>query len=192
MSLLLKKAPSFTATAVINGSEVKNDFSLEAYQDQKYVVLFFYPKDFSAVCPSEMWAFQDRLADFEKRDAVVISCSVDSDACHKAWLNTARDKGGIAGTTYPMIADMSKTIATNYGVLGGYYDYDEDGRMIFEGSPIALRGTFIINKKGVVMYESINFFTIARDIDAILRELDALKHFEEAGEVCLANWKPQA
>lgn len=119
MSLLLKKAPSFTATAVINGSEVKNDFSLEAYQDQKYVVLFFYPKDFSAVCPSEMWAFQDRLADFEKRDAVVISCSVDSDACHKAWLNTARDKGGIAGTTYPMVADMSKTIATNYGVLGG-------------------------------------------------------------------------
>lgn len=189
MSLVLKKAPEFTATALLNGQEVVKDFSLSQYLGKNYVVLFFYPKDFSGVCPSEMWAFQDRLADFEKRGAVVVSCSTDTEETHKAWINTPRDKGGIAGVTYPMIADAAKTVATNYGVLGGDYFYEEDGKLAFEGAPIALRGTFIINKEGVVMYESVNFFTLARSIDQVLRELDALQHFEQNGEICLANWQ---
>jgi peroxiredoxin (alkyl hydroperoxide reductase subunit C) len=189
MSLLLKKAPGFKTAAVIDGGEkVVQDFSLEQFIG-KYVVLFFYPKDFSAVCPTEFWAFQERLKDFEERNAVVVGCSCDSDAAHQVWLKTPREHNGIQGITYPMIADMSKTIASNYGVLGGYYDYDDEGKMVFEGSPIALRGTFIIDKTGVVMHESINFFTVARDIDGVLRELDAIQLFQEKGELCMANWK---
>lgn len=187
---MLKKAPAFKATAIVDGEKTVQDFSLEQYEG-KYVVLFFYPKDFSVVCPTEFWAFQERLKDFEARNAVVIGCSTDTDAAHKVWLSTPREKNGIQGITYPMIADMSKTIASNYGVLGGYYDYDEEGKMVFHGSPIALRGTFIIDKSGVVMHEAINFFTIARDIDGILRELDAIQLFQEKGELCLANWKKQ-
>ncbi|TAF68315.1 MAG: peroxiredoxin [Cytophagales bacterium] len=190
MTLVLKKAPSFNATAVVKGEVVK-DFTLEQFQGEKYVVLFFYPKDFSGVCPTEMWAFQERSADFEKRNAVVIGCSTDSEESHKVWLSMPREKNGIADVHFPIIADHAKTIASNYGILGGDFFYDEEGKLAFEGSPIALRGTFIINKAGVVMYESINFFTIARDIDQILRELDALQHFEQKGEVCLANWKKQ-
>lgn len=189
MSLVSHKAPHFQATALIDGQKIVNDFSLSQFEGEKYVVLFFYPKDFSGVCPTEFWAFQERLADFEKRGAVVVGCSCDSDAAHKAWVSTPRDQNGITGITFPLVADMAKTIAIDYGVLGGEYVYDELGRATFEGAPIALRGTFIINKKGVVMYEAINFFTVARDIEAVLRELDAVQHFEQSGEVCLANWK---
>jgi peroxiredoxin 2/4 len=187
MTLVLKQIPSFTAEAIVNG-ELKKDFSLNQFKG-KYVVLFFYPKDFSGVCPSEFWAFQERLADFEARNAVVIGCSTDTDAAHKAWLKTPRDKNGIEGITFPIIADTSKAITSNFGVLGGYYEYDEEGFMRFEGSPIALRATFIINKEGVIMHESVNFFTVARHMDSILRELDAIQFFEEQGDVCLANWK---
>jgi peroxiredoxin 2/4 len=189
MTLVSHKAPQFQATALIDGQKIVNDFSLAQYEGEKYVVLFFYPKDFSGVCPTEFWAFQERLADFEKRGAVVVGCSCDSDAAHKAWVNTPRDKNGIEGVTFPLVADTAKTIAIDYGVLGGEYVYDENGKLAFEGAPISLRGTFIINKNGVVMYESVNFFTVARDIDIILRELDAIQHFEQSGEVCLANWK---
>ncbi len=188
MTLVLKKAPSFSATAVIN-SEVVHHFSLEQYEGKKYVVLFFYPKDFSGICPTEMWAFQERLADFESRDAVIVSCSADSEETHKAWLATSRENNGIEGITFPMVSDSANTIASNYGVLGGEYYYDDEGKFAFEGSPIALRGTFIIDKEGVVMHEAINFFTIARQIDGVLRELDAIRNFKENGEVCLANWK---
>lgn len=187
MTLVLKKAPSFKATAVVAG-EVIQDFSLEQYEG-KYVVLFFYPKDFSGICPSEMWAFQESLSDFESRNAVVVACSTDSEEVHKAWLNTPREKGGIEGATYPIISDTSKTIATNYGVLAGEYFYDDEGKLAFEGAPIALRATFIIDKSGVVMHEAVNFFTVARAMDNILRELDAIQNFQEHGQICLANWK---
>jgi len=189
MSLVSRKAPAFTAAALVDGQKMVNDFSLAQYEGEKYVVLFFYPKDFSGICPTEFWAFQERLSDFEQRGAVVVGCSGDTDAAHLAWVNTPRAKNGIEGITFPLVADMAKTIAFNYGVLGGDFAYEDDGRMSFDGAPIALRGTFIINKKGIVMYESINFFTVARDMDIILRELDAVQHFEQAGEVCLANWK---
>lgn len=190
MSLLLEKAPKFTAPALVDGQVVQN-FSLEQYLDKQYVVLFFYPKDFSGVCPTEMWALQESLAAFAERETAVVACSTDTEEVHQAWVNTPRDKNGIEGITFPIIADTAKTIASNFGVLGGYSDIDDDGNATFVGAPVALRGTYIINKKGMVMYESHNFFTIARNIPSVMRELDALRNFEVNGEICLANWKAE-
>ena len=188
MSIVLKQAPQFVAPAVIDGNEVVNDFSLTQYIGKKYVVLFFYPKDFSGLCPTELHAFQEKLAEFEKRDAVVVGCSTDTIETHKAWLKTPKEQGGIQGITYPLVADESKTIAYNFGILGGDFDYDENGLLTFEGAPIALRGTFLVNKEGTVMHATTNFFTLGRNIQEALRMVDALKHFEENGEVCPANW----
>lgn len=190
MSLLLQKAPTFTAPAVIDG-KIVTDFSLAQYLGKKYVVMLFYPKDFSGVCPSEMWALQESLAAFEEREAAVVACSTDTEETHLAWVNTPRDKNGIEGVTFPIIADTAKTISSNFGVLGGYGDIDEEGNATFVGAPVALRGTYIINKDGMVFYESHNFFTLARSIPNIMRELDALRNFEVNGELCLANWRAE-
>ncbi len=187
MNLVLQKAPKFTAPAVINGEEIVENFSLEQYLGKKYVVFFFYPKDFTFVCPTEILAFQEKLAEFEKRDAVVVGCSTEE--VHLAWLNTPKNQGGIQGVTYPLVADASKTIAMNYGVLAGHYDYDEEGNQIFVGAPIALRGTFIIDKEGIVRHQVINDFPLGRNIDEALRILDAIRYVEKHGEVCPANWK---
>ncbi|GIV40479.1 MAG: peroxidase [Thermonema sp.] len=189
MNLVLQKAPKFTAPAVINGEEIVENFSLEQYLGKKYVVFFFYPKDFTFVCPTEILAFQEKLAEFEKRDAVVVGCSTDTEEVHLAWLNTPKNQGGIQGVTYPLVADASKTIAMNYGVLAGHYDYDEEGNQIFVGAPIALRGTFIIDKEGIVRHQVINDFPLGRNIDEALRILDAIRYVEKHGEVCPANWK---
>lgn len=186
--LVTRKAPHFVAPAVINGKEIVKDFSLEQYLGKKYVLLFFYPKDFSGVCPTEIWAFQEKLAEFEKRDCVVVGCSTDTEDTHLVWLSIPKEKGGIQGTTFPLVADTSKTIAKNYGVLGGYEDYDEEGYATFVGAPIALRGTFLIDKNGVVQHESINHFLLARNVDEYLRTLDALIYLEKHGEACPANW----
>lgn len=188
MSLVGKKAPYFSAPAVINGEEVVDEFSLDQYLGKKYVVFFFYPKDFTFVCPTEIHAFQAKLAEFEKRGAVVVGCSTDTENSHLAWLSMPKEKGGIKGVTYPIVADVAKTIATNFGVLGGEYSYNENGEMIFDGAPIAFRGTFLINKEGVVMHEVVNFFPLGRSIDEEIRTLDALIHNEKFGEVCPANW----
>lgn len=188
MSLVGKKAPLFVAPAVVNGDEVVEDFSIEQYIGKKYICLFFYPKDFTFVCPTEIHAFQDKIKDFEKRDCVVIGCSTDTENSHLAWLGIPKDKGGIQGVKYPIVADVAKTIAMSYGVLGGDYVYDDEGRMVFDGSPIAFRGTFLINKEGVVMHETINFFPIGRSIDEEIRTLDAIIHNDKYGEVCPANW----
>jgi peroxiredoxin (alkyl hydroperoxide reductase subunit C) len=188
MSLVGKKAPLFTAPAVVNGDEIVEDFSLSQYVGKKYICLFFYPKDFTFVCPTEIHAFQSKLAEFEKRNCVVIGCSTDTENSHLAWLNIPKEKGGIKGVTYPIVADTSKTIAMQYGVLGGNYGYDDEGNTVFEGAPIAFRGTFLINKEGVVMHEDIKFFPIGRNVDEQLRTLDAIIHNEKFGEVCPANW----
>jgi len=130
MSLLVgKKAPEFSLTAVVNGGEIVKDYSLAQFEGQKYVLLFFYPKDFSAVCPIEMHEFQANLAEFEKRNVQVIACSTDSDASHKAWLNLDKSEGGIKGITYPILADLNKTVSHNYHVLNGEWAYDEDGQL---------------------------------------------------------------
>ncbi|MDX2195299.1 MAG: peroxiredoxin [Cytophagales bacterium] len=189
MSLVGKKAPHFSAPAVLKGYEIVEDFSLKQYEGKKYVVFFFYPKDFTFVCPTEIHAFQAKIKEFEKRNAVVVGCSTDTENSHLAWLSIPKDKGGIQGVTYPIVADTAKTIAANYGVLGGDYNYNENGEMAFEGSPIAYRGTFLIDKEGIVRHEVVNFFPIGRSIDEEIRTLDALIHSEENGEVCPADWK---
>jgi peroxiredoxin (alkyl hydroperoxide reductase subunit C) len=189
MSLIGKKAPSFDAPAVINGEEIVENFSLDQYVGKKEVVFFFYPKDFTFVCPTEILAFQEKLAQFEQRNVAVVGCSTDTENSHLAWLNTPKDKGGIQGVTYPLVADVSKTIASNFGVLGGYYDYNEEGQMTFVGAPIAYRGTFLIDKEGVVRHCVINDFPLGRNIDDALRMVDALQYVEKHGEVCPANWE---
>ncbi len=189
MSLVGKKAPLFTADAVLNGEEIVDNFSLSDFIGKQEVVLFFYPKDFTFVCPTEILAFQERLAAFESKGVKVIGVSTDTAETHFAWLSTPKDKGGIEGVTYPLVADVAKTIAMNYGVLAGDYNYNEDGELIFEGvAPIAYRGTFFIDKEGIVRHEVVNFFPIGRNIDDTLRVVDAWHHNQEHGEVCPANW----
>jgi peroxiredoxin (alkyl hydroperoxide reductase subunit C) len=188
MSIVGKKAPVFKALAVINGDEIVENFSLEQFIGKKEVVLFFYPKDFTFVCPTEILAFQEKLAEFKKRGVEVVGASTDTENTHIAWLNTPKNQGGIAGVTYPLIADVSKTIADAFGILGGEYDYSEEGDLVFEGSPIALRGTFLIDKKGIVRHEYVNYFPLGRNIDDTLRIVDAWQHHEKYGEVCPANW----
>lgn len=187
-SLIGKKAPAFQASAVLNGNQITEGFSLEQFVGKKEVVFFFYPLDFTFVCPTELIAFQDKLEEFEKRNVAVVGCSVDSEFSHFAWLNTERNKGGIKGVTYPLVADLSKTIAENFGVLASDYDYDEEGNATSTGAPVAYRGLFLIDKKGIVRHSVINDLPLGRSVDEAIRMVDALQHFEENGEVCPANW----
>lgn len=188
--LVGKKAPSFKATAVINGEEFEENFSLDRYLDKQHVVLFFWPFDFTFVCPTEILAFQEKLAEFEKRNVAVVGCSIDSHFTHYAWLSTPKDKGGIQGVTFPLIADTAKTIATNYDVLAGEYSYNENGEMEFSGGDAAAyRGLFLIDKDGIVRHQLVNDMPLGRNVEEALRMVDALQHFEEKGEVCPANWE---
>ncbi|MDO1445889.1 peroxiredoxin [Rhodocytophaga aerolata] len=189
MSLVGKKAPAFSAPAVINGEELVEDFSLDQYLGKKEVIFFFYPKDFTFVCPTEILAFQEKLAEFEKRNVAVVGCSTDTENSHWAWLQTPKDRGGIQGVTYPLVADVAKTISSNFGVLAGHYDYNEDGDMVFHGTPVAYRGTFLIDKAGVVRHCVINDLPLGRNIDEAIRMVDALQYVEKHGEVCPANWE---
>ncbi|MEX0968525.1 MAG: peroxiredoxin [Bacteroidia bacterium] len=188
-TLVGKKAPRFTAKVVLNGEEIQEDFSLEQYVGNKYVVFFFYPRDFTFVCPTEILAFQDKLKEFEKRDVAVVGCSTDTEFSHVAWLQTPQNKGGIEGVTYPLVADATKTISSNYGVLAGEYDMNEEGELIYSGDPGAYRGLFLIDKEGIVRHQLVNDMPLGRSVDEALRMVDALHHFEEKGEVCPANWK---
>ena len=189
MSVLVgKKAPSFSAAAVINGGEIVNDFNLDQLIGKNHVLLFFYPKDFTFVCPSELHAFQAKLGEFEARGVKVVACSTDTEESHWGWLQVPKAKGGIEGVKYPIVADTSKTISEAYGVLAGEYDYDMDGSMIATGPMIAYRGLFLIDKEGTVMHQLVNMFPLGRNVDEALRMVDALQFFEENGEVCPANW----
>jgi peroxiredoxin 2/4 len=186
--LVGKKAPYFEADAVIDGG-FEEKFSLQQYIGKKHVIFFFYPLDFTFVCPTEIIAFQDRMAEFEDRNVAVVGCSIDSKFSHWAWINTPRDNGGIQGVKYPLVSDLTKTISTNYDVLAGEFAYNEDGEMEFNGDPVAYRGLFLIDKQGVVRHQVVNDLPLGRSIDEALRMIDALQHFEENGEVCPANWK---
>lgn len=190
--LVGKPAPDFSADAVVEGGEFVEGFSISQFKGNKNVIFFFYPLDFTFVCPTELLAFQDKLAEFEKRDTAVIGCSIDSKFSHWAWLNTPQDQGGIQGVTYPLVSDLSKTIAMDYDVLGGEYDYevDEQGResMSFNGFPATHRGLFFIDKEGIVQHQLVNSDPLGRNIDEALRIVDAWRHFEEKGNVCPANW----
>ena len=190
MSLVGKKAPKISSGAVINGEEIVENFNLDQYLGKKNVILFFYPKDFTFVCPTEIHAFQEKSAEFAERDTIVVGCSTDTEETHLAWINTPRDNGGIEGITFPMIADTSKVVSLNYGVLGGTYQFDpEENLWSFEGVPVAYRGTYLIDKEGIVRHESINDLPLGRNIDEYLRLVDAQIHVEKYGEVCPANWE---
>ncbi|MFZ5554444.1 MAG: peroxiredoxin [Bacteroidota bacterium] len=189
MSVLVgKKAPSFKAKAVVDGGKVVDDFSLDQYLGKKHVVFFFYPKDFTFVCPTELHAFQNQLAEFEKRNVALVACSTDTEESHWGWLQMPKENGGIKGITYPIVADTNKTISDAYGVLDGEYDYDEEGNLVASAQMIAYRGLFLINKKGIVMHQVVNFFPLGRSVSETLRMVDALQFNEENGEVCPADW----
>lgn len=172
--LVGKLAPDFKAKAVVNG-KVNEQFSLSHFRG-KNVILFFYPLDFTFVCPTELHAFQERLSEFEKREAQVIGCSVDSVFTHMAWLNVPKAKGGIAGISYPLVSDLNKAIATSYDVL-----LHQEG--------IAFRGLFLIDREGIVRHQVVNDLPLGRSVDEALRMLDALIFFQKHGEVCPANWQ---
>lgn len=172
--LVGKQAPHFSAKAVVDG-EIVEHFSLADLRG-KYVFFFFYPLDFTFVCPTELHAFQESLEEFEKRDAHVVACSVDSCYSHFAWVNTPKNQGGIQGVTYPIVADLTKSIAKDYQVLK-----EEDG--------VAYRGQFLLDKQGVIRHQLVNDLPIGRSVGEALRLLDALIFFDKHGEVCPANWK---
>lgn len=186
--LVGKPAPSFKASAVINGEEIVNDFSLEQFKGNKYVILFFYPKDFTFVCPTELHAFQEKLAEFKKRDVEVVAVSTDTEQSHWGWLQMSKDDGGINGVTYPVVADTNKTISTNYDVIAGNYFYNENDELEAEGEMVAYRGLFLIDKNGIVRHQLVNDMPLGRNVDEALRMVDALRFFEEKGDVCPANW----
>jgi peroxiredoxin (alkyl hydroperoxide reductase subunit C) len=188
MALVGKKAPIFKAQAVINGGEIVPDFSLEQYIGKKHVIFFFYPKDFTFVCPTELHAFQEKLAEFESRNVAVVACSTDTEQSHWGWLQMPKDKGGIKGVKYPIVADTTKTISMNFDVLSGNYEVNEEDQLVATGPMIAFRGLFLIDKKGVVRHQLINDLPLGRNVDEAIRIVDALQFNEENGEVCPANW----
>ena len=167
-----KDAPDFSADAVVN--EDFKQVKLSDYKGKSYVVLFFYPLDFTFVCPTEIVAFSDRIKEFRDRGAEVLGVSVDSKFSHLAWIQTPRTQGGLGGLSYPLVSDLTKKISTDYGVL-------------LEGE-VALRGLFVIDKSGVVRTITIHDMPIGRSVDEALRVLDALQHYEKFGEVCPAGW----
>lgn len=173
-AIVQKDAPEFAAQAVMQDGSIK-ELKLSDYRG-KYVVLFFYPLDFTFVCPTEIISLSDRLDEFTKRDAAVIGVSVDSHFSHIAWRNTSRKKGGIGDISYPLVSDLDKSISRQYGVL-------------IEKPGIALRGLFIIDKTGKLRHITINDLPLGRNVDEMLRMLDAIQFNEKNGEVCPMNWK---
>jgi peroxiredoxin 2/4 len=189
MSVLVgKKAPKFNAPAVLNGSEIVENFSLDQYLGKKYVVFFFYPADFTFVCPTEIIAFQNKIEEFNKRNVAIVGCSVDSEFAHWKWLQTEKKDGGIKGVKYPLVADQSKTISENYDVLAGDWEYNDEGQTEFKGVARAYRGLFLIDKSGLVRHQVVNDMPLGRSIEEAIRLVDALQFNEENGEVCPADW----
>ena len=172
--LVTRQAPDFTAQAVM-ANDVIDELTLSSYKG-KYVILFFYPLDFTFVCPSEILAFNREIEEFKKRNAELIGVSVDSQYTHFAWKNTAVENGGIGSIGFPLVADLDKSISDDYGVLL------PDG--------IALRGVFLIDKEGIVRHQLVNDLPLGRSVEEVIRLLDALQFTEKYGEVCPANWKP--
>ena len=176
MSVLVgKQAPDFTAAAVMADGSINESFSLSDYAG-KYRVLFFYPLDFTFVCPSELIAFDHRIKEFEARGVQVIGCSIDSQFTHLAWRNTAIEDGGIGPVAYPLVADVKHEICRAYDVE-------------FEEAGVALRGSFLIDREGIVRHQVVNDLPLGRNIDEMLRMVDALQFHEEHGEVCPAEWE---
>lgn len=172
-TLVTKKAPDFKAKAVMGDNEIV-EMSLSDYSG-KYRLLFFYPLDFTFVCPSELLSFNRKLGEFKEKDCEVIAVSVDSEFTHLAWKNTPIEQGGVGSIGYPMVADITKEISRKYGVL--------------TNEAVALRGLFLIDRDGVIRHSVVNDLPLGRSVDEALRMLDALQYVEKHGEVCPANWK---
>lgn len=190
MSVLVgEKAPLFNSKVVINGSEIVENFSLKQFEGEKYVVFFFYPADFTFVCPTELIAFEEKASEFAARNTVVVGASTDSAFSHWKWLQTPQNEGGIKGVKYPLVADQTLQISKSYDVLAGSEEYDNEGNESFVGEPQAYRGLFLIDKKGIVRHQVVNDMPLGRNVDEVLRMIDALQFTEEHGEVCPANWK---
>ncbi|OGT03612.1 MAG: alkyl hydroperoxide reductase [Gallionellales bacterium RIFCSPLOWO2_02_58_13] len=173
--LVGKAAPDFSAVAVMGNNEINETFNLKKYINGKYAVIFFYPLDFTFVCPSELIAFNHRLDEFKKRNVEVIGVSIDSQFTHLAWKNTPVEKGGIGQVQYPLVADIKHEICRAYDVE-------------FDAAGVAFRGSFLIDRAGTVRHQVVNDLPLGRDIDEMLRMVDALQFTEEHGEVCPAGW----
>ncbi len=173
--LVGKAAPDFNAVAVMGNNEINGNFNLKKYIDGKYAVIFFYPLDFTFVCPSELIAFNHRLDEFQKRNTEVIGVSIDSQFTHLAWKNTPVEKGGIGQVQYPLIADVKHEICKAYDVE-------------FDAAGVAFRGSFLVDRAGKVRHQVVNDLPLGRNIDEMIRMVDALQFTEEHGEVCPAGW----
>jgi len=189
--LVTKPAPEFKTQAVMPDNSIQ-EVSLSDYSGKK-VILFFYPLDFTFVCPTELLAFDKRLGEFEKRDVQVLGCSVDSRWSHLAWKNTDVNKGGIGNVKYPLLQDLDKSIARSYDVLVGatdaYVETDNAAENTTVGGGVALRGSFLIDENGVIRHAVLNDLPLGRNIDEMLRMVDALSYHQKHGEVCPAGWK---
>ena len=187
MSQIGKKFPNITTKAI---DEMGDTFELnvldEAVNNKQKILLFWYPKDFTFVCPTEIHAFQEKLGEFEKKGCKVIGASCDSAEVHFAWLTTPKDNGGIEGVTFPLIADTTRRLSQTLGILDYDYDFETDK---YTGDSVTYRATYLIDENGIVFHESVNDMPIGRNVDEYLRLLDAKIHNEKHGEVCPANWE---
>lgn len=187
-----KKFPSIEVDAM---NEMGDTFKLnvveEAIKNKKKVVLFWYPKDFTFVCPTELHAFQSAMAEFEKRNTMVIGASCDTPEVHFAWLNTPKDNGGIEGVTYPILADSNRNLANMLRILDIKNETfnEESESFLYEGDNVTYRATYLIDEDGLVFHEGINHMPLGRNVNEFLRLIDAYTHVQEKGEVCPANWE---
>jgi peroxiredoxin (alkyl hydroperoxide reductase subunit C) len=192
MSFVGKKFPNLSVNAM---NEMGDTFQInvleEAVKNNKKVLLFWYPKDFTFVCPTELHAFQDALAEFEKRNTIVIGASCDTAEVHFAWLNTPKDQGGIEGVTYNLLADSNRNLSSTLGILDITNEaYNEEtGVVTVEGDNVTYRATYLIDEEGTIVHEGVNFMPIGRNVNEFLRIIDAYTHVQEKGEVCPANWE---
>lgn len=192
MSLVGKKFPNIAVDAISEmGDNLKINVFEEAVNNNKKVLLFWYPKDFTFVCPTELHAFQAALGEFEKRNTMVIGASCDTNEVHFAWLNTAKDNGGIEGVTYPILADTNRNLSNILGILDiestGYNE--ETDSVIVEGSNVTYRATYLVDEQGKIFHESVNDMPLGRNVNEYLRLIDAYTHVQTKGEVCPANWE---
>jgi peroxiredoxin (alkyl hydroperoxide reductase subunit C) len=192
MSLVGKKFPSIAVDAISDmGDNMKINIFEEATKNNKKVLLFWYPKDFTFVCPTELHAFQAALPEFEKRNTIVIGASCDTNEVHFAWLNTPKNNGGIEGVTYPILADVNRNLSNILGILdidSTSYSEDTDS-IIIEGSNVTFRATYLIDETGKIFHESVNDMPLGRNVNEYLRMVDAYTHIQTKGEVCPANWE---
>ena len=192
MSLVGKQFPNLNVDAMNDmGDTFKVNVLKEAKENNKKVLLFWYPKDFTFVCPTEILAFQEALGEFEKRNTMIIGASVDTAEVHFAWLNTPKDNGGIEGVTFPLLADTNRNLSSQLGILDVVSEsYDEEtGNVVIDGSYVTFRATYLIDEDGRIFHESVNDMPLGRNVAEYLRLVDAFTHVQEKGEVCPANWE---